>query len=328
MAKVLVGILTWNRPHLVITALQSVRQQTLTDIRIIVSDNCSPAEVANQIENHILSLNDPRIEFVKQPVNRGEKGQLEYLLSQCEEEFIVFLHDDDRMEPQLLESALTVFSAHPSVDFYGTDQYVFDLAGNVLPEETQRYRQSLNRHQLDDGLVPDLLVKVLRNGIFSTSGSVFRSATLRECGLQDSETTFPCDFNVFLRQAENNRIAWWNSSQLVGYRFHSDQTRNQCCWEYNELYIKGFIEMLAPRRFSGEAEHTRKWLLSFGYRRYAYIMFSKFRLIKGYQYLYRAVAEDPLNYRVWGYVGLAGILPFLIPPLWKNKVTPVGTTNR
>jgi len=325
MAKILVGIPTWKRPLFVRTALQSVLRQSFTDIRVIVSDNCSPPEVADDIREYIDSLHDPRVEFVEQPCNRGEKGQMEYLLEKCEEEFIVFLHDDDKMEPTLLDNALSVLQKHDTVDFYSTDQYAFDEQGRYLADVSQEYHASLHRDRLPDGIVANVLEKMLTRGIFSISGTVFRTQSLRECGLQDSDTTFPCDFNVFLRQAENNRTAWWDSRQLAGYRFHEGQERNNCQhWEYNEKHIKGYLEMLEPRRFTGNAEALRKSLLSFAYRRCAYIQFSRFRLISGYRWLCKAVAEDPWNWRLWGYVSLAVFFPIAIPPIWGKRVSTIG----
>jgi len=325
MARILVGIPTWKRPLFVQSALESVLRQTCTDIRVIVSDNCSPPDVADNIRKHIESLEDPRVEFVEQPRNCGEKGQMEYLLERCEEEFIVFLHDDDRIESTLLENALSVFANHPDVDFYSTDQYAFDEHGHYLAEASREYHHSLRRDRLPDGIVSNVLERVLTSGIFSISGTVFRTRTLRDCGLQDSDTTFPCDFNVFLRQAESNRTAWWDSRQLAGYRFHEGQERNNCThWEYNEKHVKGYLEMLEPRRFSGGAESKRKSLLSFAYRRCAYIQFSQFRLFSGYHWLRKAIAEDPWNWRLWGYVWLAVLLPFVIPPIWRKRVITVG----
>ncbi len=327
MARILVGIPTWNRPQFVREAIQSVQQQTEQDIRVVVSDNCSPGTIADEVSAYVETLDDPRFEFVSQTVNRGEKGQMDFFLSQCREEFIVFLHDDDRMEPDLLRCAVQVLDQHPDIDFYCSDQYAFDAEGAVLDEESNRYRESLERDQLSEGPVPDMLVRVLRRGIFSISGSVFRTRSLRECGLQDSASTYPCDFNVFLRQAERGRKGWWDPRTLAGYRFHDSQARDQCDWEYNEAFIDGYREMLEPRHFEGRAEQTRSWLLSFAYRRLAYIHFSQFRFSAGYRALARAIQSDPKSARMWAYAVFAGICPFLIRPLWGKRVTPLATTH-
>jgi glycosyltransferase involved in cell wall biosynthesis len=328
MAKVLVGIPTWRRPQMVKTAIDSVIGQTFTDIRIIVSDNASPASMASEVADYINSLNDPRIEFFAQPVNCAEKGQMAYFLDRCEEDYLVFLHDDDRMEPELLAEAVAVLEREESVDFFSSDQYVFGDNGELLPQETEAYYHSLKRDQLKDGIVQHCLEKVLERGIFSVSGSVFRAETLRRCGLQDSLTSLPCDMNVFLRQAENNAVAWWDSRRLAGYRFHEDQMSRQWCWEYNEQYIQGYIEMLEPRRFTGKAERLRKFLLSFGYRRYAYILMGSSRFSEGHQFLRKSLVTAPFSPRNWAYFAFGSILPFLVPTFWKSRITLAGTTDR
>ncbi len=34
----------------------------------------------------------------------------------------------------------------------------------------------------------------------------------------------------------------------------------------------------------------------------------------------KAIRLDPLRWQLWLYVGFAVLLPFLIPPMWRDKV--------
>src|SRR5665213_1425768 len=75
VARIFIGIPTVNRPQLVVEAIDSLRNQTFSDYRVIVSDNKSDGDVADQVEQFIASLNDPRFTFHRQPANKGEYGQ-------------------------------------------------------------------------------------------------------------------------------------------------------------------------------------------------------------------------------------------------------------
>ena len=321
MARALIGIPTWNRPGFVKEAIASACAQTFTDIRVLVSDNCSPGTVGQEINQFIQSLNDPRVEFVRQPENCGENGQSHFFLRECKEEYIVFLHDDDRLEPDLIARAVDRLDNDPSVDFFSCNQYLFDEQGNILEGETEKYNKWLMRDKLPDGPIDNILELVLERLMFGLCGSVFRTRTLRQCGLDDSVDAFPFDFNVILRQAENRKRVWWDSRKLVGYRWHAGQARKVSCWEYDERHITGFMRLLEARTFSGRAERLRRWLLAFSYRRYAYIRFVSGEAGEGYRYLGNALRQDPLRWRLWAYVGMAVVLPFLIRPIWGNRVT-------
>lgn len=321
MARVLIGIPTWNRPALVREAILSAQAQTFTDIRILVSDNDSGPEVAGEIAAFVASLEDPRIEFVQQLENCGENGQTQYLLEQCVEDYMMVLHDDDRLEPDLLAAAVACLDQHPEIDLFSTNQYLFDEAGDLLEAETASYNAELMRDRLVEGEIEGMLELVLQRMMFALSGSLFRTESLRECGLEDSPDTYPFDFNVMLRQAENGKRVWWDSRKLVGFRWHAGQARKTSFWEFNESHIKGFMRIVEPRRYTGGAESKRRWLLAFSYRRYAYIQFVAGRYLDGYRYLGKAVKEDPLHWRLWVYVGFALAFPFLIKPLWGGRTT-------
>ena len=86
MAKLFIGIPTWNRTVFVKEAIESVRSQGISDIRLLVSDNCSEPKVSDVIETFIEQLDDPRVTFIRQPKNRGQNGQIEYFLDQCADE--------------------------------------------------------------------------------------------------------------------------------------------------------------------------------------------------------------------------------------------------
>lgn len=321
MARVYIGIPTWNRPDLAKNAIRSAVTQTFADIRIVVSDNDSPGSVAEEVEEFVRSLKDPRITFFKQPRNCGESGQSQYFLDKCNEDYIIFLHDDDRLEPNLVAAAVERLDHDPSVDFFSSNQYLFDEQGTVLEEETRSYNSSLLRDQLVDGPVDNILELVMERMTFALSGTVFRASTLRECGLEDDGGGYPFDLSVLLRQAENNKRVWWDSRKLLGYRWHANQGHRVNCWEFNERTVGGLMKLMEVRRFTGRPERLRRWKLAFAYRRYAYIKFVEGRTGDGYRYLAKAVCVDPLRYQLWGYVGIAFFLPFLIPRIWGGRVT-------
>lgn len=321
LARVFIGIPTWNRPEFVKDTVHSVIDQKFSDYRCIVNDNCSDSGIADKVKDFVGSTNDARFSFHEQSVNCGENGQCQWFLNQCNEEYFVFLHDDDRIEPELLEVAIKTLDENPHISFFTSNQYLFDENGNVLPEETEQYNHTLMRYLLSEGPVDNLLELVLQRGMFGLSGAVFRTNVLKECGLEDSSNTYPFDFNVMLRQAECNKQVWWDDRKLSGYRWHSAQTSKENCWEYDEHHILGYMIMLKHRKFTGKAESIRKEMLAFSYRRYAYILYSSGKWSKGHSYLRQGVKLTPFSPQQWVYFMFASVLPFFIKPFWEKKIT-------
>lgn len=318
---IFVGIPTWNRAGFVKDAIQSVLAQTFQDFRCIVSDNNSDPELATQVKDFVDSLNDPRFSFHSQAVNVGENGQCHWFLDQCNEGYFLFLHDDDRLEPELIETALEVLTSKPAVSFYSSNQYLFDENGTVLETVTRDYNTGLMRDNLPDGVVSNALERGLLRGVFGLSGTVFRTSTLQECGLDDASDTFPFDFNIMIRQFERNKIPWWDNRKLVGYRWHAGQLRKQSSWEYNEGHILGYIKILETRRYTGKPEKIRRTLLAFSFRRYGYILYAAGQWRNGHRALKEGVKLDPSNPRAWIYLGFATFFAPLVKYLWLKKVT-------
>lgn len=329
MAKVFIGIPTWNRIDFVKEAVGSVIAQNFTDFRLVVSDNCSKPEFSEVISAYIDQLGDPRVSFVRQSVNGGQSGQIHYFLEQSvDEEFFAMLDDDDRYDEGFLDTAISTLMAHPEISFFSSNQYLIDENGHYLEEQTDKYNAELRRDQLDEGEVSELLELILFRLAFSISATVFRAENLREFGLLDGIDTFPPDFNIFLRQAERKKKGYWCKEKLAGYRMHMGQTTQVSSWEYNELYIASFMKLLEKRSFSGRSERMRRWLLAFAYRRYAYIKFVSGEFKEGYRYLIDALREDPLSYQAWVYSGFAALFPFVVKRLWKPRVKLIDSISK
>ncbi|MFT4712020.1 MAG: glycosyltransferase involved in cell wall biosynthesis [Candidatus Azotimanducaceae bacterium] len=318
---IFVGIPTMNRPRFVKDAIESVLAQTFQDFRCIISDNNSDPELAEQVKDFVHSLNDPRFSFYAQAVNVGENGQCNWFLDQCNECYFLFLHDDDRLDSKLIETALEVLTSKPAVDFYTSNQYLFNENGMVLETMTKRYNKGLMRDNLPDGVVSNALERELLRGVFGLSGTVFRTSGLQECGLDDASDSFPFDFNVMIRQLERNQIPWWDNRKLVGYRWHAGQASKQTCWDYNEAHILGYLKILETRRYTGKSEKIRRRLLAFSFRRYGIILYAAGQWLNGHRALKEGVKLDPSNPSAWIYLCFATFCAPLVKYLWSKKIT-------
>ena len=256
-----VGIPTKDRPHFVCEAIQSVLAQTYPRVRVVVSDNQSAPAAAAEVARYVRETGDPRVGYHLQPEDRGEYGQGRFLIDQCREEYFVILHDDDRLDPEHIACAVNVMEADRQLAFFSTRQRVIDEQGRELPGRTQEYDRREGREGLSEGRIDNVLALFMRHGgIFSISGTVFRSAAVRAAGLVDAdcEGLYPFEYNVFLRQAERGASAYYSTRPLVAYRQHAGTMRNYARPFFNRRMMQTLIQILERRRFSGEAERLRR----------------------------------------------------------------------
>ena len=322
MASILVGISTRNRPHYVRETVMSVREQTLTDIRIVVSENPTTPEISASTVQWIDEQNDPRLSYTLQPLDSGEYGQGRYLIEECKERYFCLIHDDDLMEPGYLEYAVKTLDENPDLAFFSSSQYLIDAEGNKQDALTEEYALYQARDKYPEGRMLDTLMPLLEHGLFSISGAVFRYSDVVEYGLVDSDIggIYPFEFNVFLRIAERGLGAWYSPKRLIAYRWH-DTSMRQSDGSILTLYmVETLVELLERRKFTGRAEKSRRRLLSYNLRNLGYILLVAHRKKEALSALAKAVRLNPAGLSLWAYLAVAIIAPAYVRSRWQDKV--------
>lgn len=98
---------TFNRAHLILETIESIRNQTFTDFECLIIDDGSK-DNTEYILNEI-TQSDPRFIYHKRPKSyrKGLPGCRNYGLDLCRGEFIIFFDDDDIMHYQNLEISVS-----------------------------------------------------------------------------------------------------------------------------------------------------------------------------------------------------------------------------
>ena len=98
MSKLSVGILTYNRKEAVLRAIESVCNQGIGDIEIVVVDNNSQDGTADAIRKGY-----PFIKYIRLPKNIGCPSGRNHIFANCTGDYIVNLDDDGYLEQGTLE---------------------------------------------------------------------------------------------------------------------------------------------------------------------------------------------------------------------------------
>ena len=267
--RVLIGIPTFNRPQFVVSAVRSILAQTFADWRAIVSDNASSAQTRESIRKFVADLGDPRVTFHQQESNLGEYGQGWHFFRKAQSdgfEYLAILHDDDVMEPSLIESGVTALDRRPEMAFFACNPHVMTVDGVRSSSLTAHFDRRSRRIGVQEGEI-DVLSTHMACGFTPISGAFFRVRALVDSGFVDDDLygCVPFENNIFVRLGERGAKAWFDPRRLLAFRSHSEQMQ-KTDYLNNEDYVRLTIRLFERRRFTGRNEHKRRQALGRLYR--------------------------------------------------------------
>jgi glycosyltransferase involved in cell wall biosynthesis len=142
---VTVGIPTYNRPEGLERTLNSIINQSYTNLNIFVSDNCSTNSDVLPILKKYAAL-DSRITYIVQEKNLSLVPNFQYLLDNAGGKYFMWAADDDQWESSFIETCVQVMEADNDVAIAMTTMDIFDENNNYIPGE-------LNKSFLHRGLI-------------------------------------------------------------------------------------------------------------------------------------------------------------------------------
>ena len=122
----------FNRPKMLVKAVNSVLEQTYRPIQILIADDGSTDETP-EVASQIRDAHSEIVEYVRHD-NSGPGPTRELGRKLATGEFIQYLDSDDRLLPNKFADQIAALREHPHCDIaYGTTRLV-DLEGNVLTD--------------------------------------------------------------------------------------------------------------------------------------------------------------------------------------------------
>lgn len=156
-------------------ALESIKNQTYTDFKVLVSDDCSP-ENLEPIYNKVCG-DDPRFSFRRNEKNMGGKSLVSHwnlLVDMCDTEYLIMASDDDVYESKFLEEADGLLGKYSKANLLRARSRVIDWKGKVSKEECVTEEWLDNLH-----FIHRIYQKDWAGGVASF---VYKTALLKEKG--------------------------------------------------------------------------------------------------------------------------------------------------
>ncbi len=109
--KVSIIVATYNREKTLLRALESILQQTHSDIEVVVVDDGS----TDSTEKLMKTVTDSRVRYIKLDKNSGASIARNRGVQEATGDYILVWDSDDVLYPNAFERILSVFDQHPEV---------------------------------------------------------------------------------------------------------------------------------------------------------------------------------------------------------------------
>ncbi|MDB5572494.1 MAG: hypothetical protein JWN93_3677 [Hyphomicrobiales bacterium] len=196
MALVTIGVPVFNGADLIGECLESLSNQSLRDIEIVVSDNASTDGTREIVEDW--AARDPRIRYIRQPVNLGLMGNFKAVFEAARSPYFIFRCHDDLSSLDYAEKLYDAIRATPGARL---------AVANV---ETYRGGELVRVHR-----VPQL---GRDNALLNVRELLFKSHAAWFCGLWETEALRPV-----LQRVWAVYDSPWGPDHLTIYSFLIDQ---------------------------------------------------------------------------------------------------------
>jgi glycosyltransferase involved in cell wall biosynthesis len=143
MPRVSIVMASYNHERFVGKAVQSVLDQSLSDLELVITDDASTDGTAAVIER----FTDPRVRFLRFAQNRGQYVAVNHCLRAARGEYVGVLNSDDVYLPTKLALQVAFLDAHPEVGaVFGR---VRTIDGADRPVRSRKHFLSDNRSRFE-----------------------------------------------------------------------------------------------------------------------------------------------------------------------------------
>ena len=229
--KISVCIPTYNRSEFLKEAIQSVLQQSYEHFEIIIVDDGSKDNTAEVVS----SFKDDRIKYFRNNENMGRPVTRNRAVKEAQNEYILWLDDDDLLENTIVEEYINILHRDPSIDIIYCNLQLFDTKTGEKLSLIEAKDWSYSAKGLLESLV---------NGSGITNpGVLIRKSLIEEAGYYDEVFVRAQDFEFWSRIATKARLFKLNKV-LVNYRKHTGNISlgQNVDYSYDSLALKKIVK--------------------------------------------------------------------------------------
>ncbi|MCK9378653.1 MAG: glycosyltransferase [Candidatus Moranbacteria bacterium] len=135
MPKISVIMAAWNEQKIFLKkSIESILNQTFTDLEFIIIDNNSPEENSALLDSY--AKKDNRIIIIRNKTNIGLTKSLNIAIKKSQGEFIARMDGDDISLPDRLSEQLSFLKKNPTIDIIGANCNFINKNDEIIKKKT------------------------------------------------------------------------------------------------------------------------------------------------------------------------------------------------
>ena len=225
-----------DRPEYLLEAIDSILNQTLQDIELIIIDDASQDPQCLSILRDC-ERNDKRVRIIRNKKNLRPAGCRNIGLREAKAEYVALMDSDDVSEPERLRTQYDFLQAHPSIAACCTCHKIIDANSKIRENRQQRHDElfSINPSPLSIGLH------------VATPSMMGRISAIRDVGSYRPWFRLASDMDLSRRLEEKYHLA--RISQSL-YRYRWDYGDNISSASRTDIYGGAANISAVLRRYS------------------------------------------------------------------------------
>lgn len=203
MTKCTIAIPVYNREGLIRRAVESALAQDVSDMEILVVDNCSTDHTWDVLHTY----SDSRLRLVRNESNVGLFGNFNCCLNLAQGQYLRFLCSDDKLIHDCLRHEIAVMDAHPNVVLLSTQGRRIDEDAHILGTQAGHFRAGIYPGFKAIHAVLWFQAHYAYNPLNYPSGILIRRDAAAQAGQFDTMMRMSGDVDYFLRILEHGDLA-------------------------------------------------------------------------------------------------------------------------
>ncbi|WP_312911789.1 glycosyltransferase family 2 protein [Natronosalvus caseinilyticus] len=185
-------------------AIDSVLEQSMGDLELIIIDDCS----TDNTKEVIKSYTDDRVTYVRLDKNMGANAARNKGIKESEGDIVAFLDSDDQFEPNYLGKVLNQFDSR-------SNRCIGTYSSRIIYKDGDKTNVTIADQAIK---YEEILVK---NKIGGFSNTAFRRRIFEEVGYLDEEMSSSQDYDFFIRALQpDDYLIQPIRDAYIGYHIH------------------------------------------------------------------------------------------------------------
>ena len=207
----------YNKEKAIISTLESVMAQQVTDYEVIIVNDGSTDMSLNEVDNYFTSINDSRFKLINTE-NGGVSSARNIGIKAAKGDFIALLDGDDRWDKNYLVEMERMITDFPQCAMWGIN--FAEVADGKLIRKLPTGLPDGYR-----GIVDDYFSMPKKNGrisdLFCSSSVVIRKSAFEKAGMFDERLKYSEDIDMWYRIIANYPVAFYDK-YMAFYQYDAE----------------------------------------------------------------------------------------------------------